>query len=193
MRAFSSVKLGVLLIILAMPNAASAQPEPGNGGEVKVKDAVASLLGDDYVVNAEIEYKLSKRATEALKNGVPLLWTYRLRVEEVREYLWNKTVVEKNFLYRLQYHALLNVYRVKNESNGAVSNFSTLQAALDLLSVLHDFRLVEKDKLSDSAVYLAELKISFERDALPLPLRPIAYMNAQWYLSSDWYVWPLKK
>lgn len=193
MRAFTNVKLSVLLVVLALSNAASAQLETVAGGEVKVKIADASLRGDDYVVNAEIEYQLSKRATEALKNGVPLLWTYRLRVEEVREYLWNKTVVEKNFLYRLQYHALLNVYRVKNESNGAVSNFSSLEAALDLLSVLRDFRLIEKDKLSDSTVYLAELKISFERDALPLPLRPVAYLNAQWYLSSDWYVWPLKK
>ncbi|MEY3760764.1 MAG: hypothetical protein RIR39_2255, partial [Pseudomonadota bacterium] len=37
------------------------------------------------------------------------------------------------------------------------------------------------------------VKVSFDRDALPLPLRPIAYIDPQWYLSSDWTLWPLKK
>ncbi|MBK8816608.1 MAG: DUF4390 domain-containing protein [Methylococcaceae bacterium] len=162
-------------------------------GEVSVKSAETSLLGDDYVLNADIDYQLSNKATEALKNGVPLLWTYQFKVEELRDYLWNKTIIEKNILYRVQYHALLNVYRVKNESNGSVNNFSTLQAALDLLSTLRDYRLLEKSKILVSKTYLAKIKISFERDALPLPLRPIAYLNSQWYLSSDWFVWPLKK
>jgi hypothetical protein len=68
-----------------------------------------------------------------------------------------------------------------------------LQAALDLLSTLRDFPLIEKAKIADKEEYIAGMKVTFERDALPLPLRPIAYMNPQWYLSSDWYVWTLKK
>jgi hypothetical protein len=164
-----------------------------NSGEVSVKNAETSLLDGDYILSANIDYQLSKKATEALRNGVPLLWTYEFKVEELRDYLWNKTILEKSILYRIQYHALLNVYRVKNESNGNVSNFSTLQAALDLLSTLRDYRLIEKDKIIDRKDYIAKMKISFERDALPLPLRPTAYFNSQWYLSSDWYVWPLKK
>lgn len=164
-----------------------------NSGEVVVKYAETSVLGEDYVLNADIDYQLSKKAKEALGNGVPLRWTYEFKVEELRDYLWNKTILEKNILYRIQYHALLNVYRVKNESNGSVSNFSTLQSALDLLSTLRDYRLIEKGKILDHKDYIAKMKISFERDALPLPLRPIAYFNSQWYLSSDWYIWQLKK
>ncbi len=179
-----------LCILLAL---GSAPTYSNNSGEVSVKNAETSLLDGDYILSAEIDYQLSKKATEALRNGVPLLWTYEFKVEELRDYLWNKTILEKSILYRIQYHALLNVYRVKNESNGNVSNFSTLQSALDLLSTLRDYRLIEKDKILDRIDYIAKMKISFERDALPLPLRPIAYFNSQWYLSSDWYVWPLKK
>jgi hypothetical protein len=40
---------------------------------------------------------------------------------------------------------------------------------------------------------LFAVKVNFDRDALPLPLRPIAYIDPQWYLSSDWTLWPLKK
>ena len=43
------------------------------------------------------------------------------------------------------------------------------------------------------AQYVVAIKVSFDRDALPLPLRPLAYINPQWYLSSEWTLWPLKK
>jgi Domain of unknown function (DUF4390) len=166
---------------------------PNSDAGVRIKDATTILLGEDYVLNADIEYQLSEKAVEALNNGVALFWTYHFKVNEQRSYLWDNTLAEKNFSYRIQYHALLKMYRVINESNGAVENFSTLQAALDLLSTLRDYRLIEKSKISDKVSYTAGMKITFERDALPLPLRPIAYMNPQWYLSSDWYIWQLKK
>jgi Domain of unknown function (DUF4390) len=175
-------------VLLLMP--ASAYP---NDTGVTVISAETSLLGEDYVLTADIDYQLSEKAIEALDNGVPLFWTYQFKVQEQRDFFWNDTLVEKSFRYRIQYHALLKMYRVINESNGAVENFSTLQAALDLLSTLRDYRLIEKIQIDSKKQYVAGMKITFERDALPLPLRPIAYTNPQWYLSSDWYLWPLNK
>lgn len=175
-------------VLLLMP--ASAYP---NDIGVTVTSAEASLLGEDYVLTADIDYQLSEKAIEALDNGVPLFWTYQFKVQEQRDFFWNDTLVEKSFRYRIQYHALLKMYRVINESNGAVENFSTLQAALDLLSALRDYRLIKKTQIDIKKQYVAGMKITFERDALPLPLRPIAYTNPQWYLSSDWYLWPLNK
>jgi Domain of unknown function (DUF4390) len=180
----------ILLCFVLSLMPASAYP---NDIGVTVTSAVASLLGEDYVLTANIDYQLSEKAIEALDNGVPLFWTYQFKVQEQRDFFWNDTLVEKSFRYRIQYHALLKMYRVINESNGAVENFSTLQAALDLLSTLRDYRLIEKTQIDIKKQYVAGMKITFERDALPLPLRPIAYTNPQWYLSSDWYLWPLNK
>lgn len=164
-----------------------------NSSGVTVKHAEASIMGNEYVVSAGIDYRLSEKAAEALKNGVALSWAYQFKVSERVNFAWYKTVLEKNFRYRIQYHALLNMYRVRNEDSGEIENFSTLQAALDLMSTLRDFPLIKKTKIARNADYVAGMKISFERDALPLPLRPFAYLNPQWYLSSGWYEWTLKK
>jgi hypothetical protein len=85
------------------------------------------------------------------------------------------------------------MYRVRNEDNGEIYNFSTLSAALDLMSAVRDFRVIDQARLDPEKEYLCAVKINFNRDALPLPLRPIAYIDPQWYLSSDWTLWPLKK
>jgi hypothetical protein len=157
----------------------------------KIKKAEITLQDNYYVLSAEMNYQLSKPADKALRNGVPLFWNLQIKVQQHRDFLWDKTLVETNIRYRIQYHALLNMYRVRNESTGNVDNFSTLSAALDLISVLHNFRIMDKNALDPKHIYLAGMKIIFDREALPLPLRPIAYLNSQWYLSSDWYLWSL--
>jgi hypothetical protein len=88
---------------------------------------------------------------------------------------------------------MLNMYRVRNEDNGKVYNFSTLPAALSLMSAIVDFPVIEKLRIDAEKKYLCFLKINFDRNLLPLPLRPIAYIDSEWYLSSDWTLWPLKK
>lgn len=159
----------------------------------EIKKAELTLQDKDYVLSAELVYQLSERANEALRSGVPLFWNIKIKIQQQRDYFWDKTLVEKTIRYRIQYHALLNMYRVRNESNGTVENFSTLSAALDLISILHNFRIMGESALDPKNTYYAEMKIIFDREALPLPLRPIAYLNSQWHLSSDWYLWYLTK
>lgn len=181
-------QLGGLLIFFIL-----ATPSYSDDYGVIVKRADTELSGEEYTLAADIDFLLSEKATTALRSGVSLFWTYQFKVREQRSYLWNKTIAEKNFRYRLQYHALLNLYRVRNEASGVVNNFSTLPAALDLLATLRAFPLVEKSKINTAENYNVEMIINFERDLLPLPLRPIAYVSPQWYLSSDPYVWTLKE
>lgn len=192
MRVSASNKGAIWLSVFMFFLAGAAFPIRGENG-VSITSAEINLSGDVYLLNADVNFELSNQAIEALNNGVSLFWLYQLNVKEQRNFFWDQTVVEKVFRYRIQYHALIKMYRVTNENSGAVDNFSTLQSALDLLSSLRDYRLIEKSKLDENRKYFAGIKITFERDALPLPLRPVAYLNPDWYLSSDWYLWPLKK
>lgn len=159
----------------------------------EVKQAEITLHGDSYVLSADIVYHLSEKANEALQNGVPLFWDIQIKMLQHRNVVWDKTLADTSIRYRIQYHALLNMYRVRNERNGEVYNFSTLSAALELMSAVRDFPVIEKSELVPEQQYLCAVKVSFDREALPLPLRPIAYIDPQWYLSSDWTLWPLKK
>jgi hypothetical protein len=159
----------------------------------EVKHAEIALQGDGYVLSADIVYQFSEKAMEALQNGIPLFWDLQVKIQQQRDVPWNKTLVDTAIRYRIQYHALLNMYRVRNEGNGEVYNFSTLSSALDLMSAVRDFRVIGAAELAPDKQYLCAVKVSFDREALPLPLRPIAYIDRQWYLSSDWTLWPLKK
>ncbi|MEI6269128.1 MAG: DUF4390 domain-containing protein [Methylococcaceae bacterium] len=170
-------------------------PFSGYGDDFAAEVTQAEIMsqGEYYVLSADISYQLSKKAKDALQNGVPLFWDLQIKLFQHRDNFWDKTLVDSVIRYRLQYHALLNMYRVRNEGDGEVYNFSTLSAVLELMSAVRDFRLIQKAQLDSQKQYVCAVKVSFDRDALPLPLRPIAYIDPQWYLSSDWTLWPLKK
>jgi len=163
------------------------------GYAATVKSVHIETEGNNYALSADIDFQLSEKAKEALQNGVPLFWNIRIKINRPRHILWHKTLVETILRYRLQYHALLNMYRVINENSGETHNFSTLSGALDLLSDLHGIHMLAESDLTREKQLLIELKVEFDRNALPLPLRPISYLNRQWYLSSDWTLWPWKK
>lgn len=163
------------------------------GFGVVVKNAEIASKGDSYVLAADIDYQLSPRAKEALQNGVPLYWDIHIKTLQHRDFFWDKTLTKSLIRYRIQYHALLNMYRVRNEGGGEIYNFSTLSAALDLMSTIRDFRVMDKAFYESGKRYAVGIKVTLDRDALPLPLRPVAYANPQWYLSSDWKLWPLTK
>ena len=169
----------------------------------EVKQAQLSLQGNRYVLSADIDYQLSDKAKEALENGVPLFWALRIKVLQQRQALWAKTVVDMTIRYRIQYHALLNMYRVMiiqptlansdthSEQDSNSYNFSTLSAALDLMATVRNIPIISAAEIKPDKHYFMQIKANFDRDALPLPLQPIAYTNPQWYLSSDWTTWDL--
>jgi hypothetical protein len=160
---------------------------------VKVKNAEIALQGDSYLLSADIDYRLSVRAKEALQHGVPLYWDIHIKTLQHRDYFWDSTLSNASIRYRIQYHALLNMYRIRNEGSRELYNFSTLSAALGLMSTIRDFRVMDKMFYVPGKRYTVGIKVTLDRDALPLPLRPVAYANPQWYLSSDWTLWPLTK
>lgn len=184
-------------VLLCLPLAISYADTPvlsvAEGFGVDVKNAEIRLHGDSYLLAADIDYRLSARAKEALQNGVPLFWDIHIKTLQHRDYFWDNTLTNTGIRYRIQYHALLNMYRVRNEGSRELYNFSTLSAALDLISTIRDFRVMDKALYVPGKRYAVGIKVTLDRDALPLPLRPIAYTNPQWYLSSAWTLWPLTK
>jgi hypothetical protein len=169
-------------------------PAPVSAGayDVIVQHAQMTLQDEAYLLSAEVQYRLSPKASDALKNGVPLFWAVNIRIKRQRDFWWDETIVEKNLRFKIQYQALLNVYRVRNENSGEDGNFSTLASALDALSLIRYVPVAGKSALKPGERYIAGMRVVFDRELLPLPLRPLAYINPQWYLSSDWYLWNLK-
>ncbi|QSA96810.1 DUF4390 domain-containing protein [Methylococcus sp. EFPC2] len=144
----------------------------------------------DWVLNADIDYRFSDVAIDALRNGVPLTLEWRLVVARDRPWIWDDTVIEVRRRARVSYRSLAKLFQFVPEGAGlAPRNFASLNALLENLGSLRGLPVAKAAQLPDGERYRARLAVSLDIEALPLPLRPIAYLSAGWRLSSPWYRW----
>lgn len=153
----------------------------------------ANLRHDgEYVhIQTQIDYQLSPVAKEALHKGIALNWTEKAQIRQVGP-LQDSVILEQATGYRLRYHALLNQYEVVKADTDS-EMFLTLNVALGYLSAPHDGPAIAAQILHSGHHYKLAIKCQFEREQLPVPLRPFAYLDTQWSLSTDWQLWPIQK
>jgi len=157
---------------------------------ITVKTATLSFQDKTYLLNAHINYSLSDEAIEALHNGVSLSFNVDLSIIESRRWLWNKHHNNLSFPYQLRYHTLAEIYQVSDTTNNLQHNFSSLSAALNALGTLSDIP-IHSITNDNNFKTNASLKAYLNIEALPLPMRPLAYVTRGWYLRSNTFEWPL--
>jgi Domain of unknown function (DUF4390) len=62
-----------------------------------------------------------------------------------------------------------------------------LQAA----GFVHDFPVLDYDRMQDGQSYSVRLRGSLDIEALPTPVRLLAYVSSAWDMDSEWYQWHL--
>jgi hypothetical protein len=182
----SAIRLGLFACLLCWPFLSAA-----NSFAPQIRQANVIYTGSYFNIQTQIDYQLSPKAKEALHKGIPLSWLIRIEIRKIGN-LWDSSLTEQTLPYRLRFHALLNQYEVlKPDKENEM--FLTLNAALGFMSSLHDSDPVPADLMQPGQRYKLAIKCQFDREALPVPLRPFAYLDSQWFLSSDWYLWPIQK
>lgn len=171
------------------------QPPQVYAGKFSASIKNTSLIQEDggYKLNADIDFNLSPLAVEALQNSISLVWKIHLKLYQQRAYFWDKKVLDYSLIYRVRYHALLKMYQVKNVTDGEVRRFFSQASAFKAIGEIRNLMVVQQNEILQPENSYAALKIQFDREALPLPLRPVSYFDSQWQLSSEWMQWPLQK
>jgi len=155
--------------------------------------ADTNLEGGVYHLNAEISFRFSQDSLEALRNGVPLTIQLDIQVVHQRWWWWDKDVASLVQRYRLQYHALTKRYIVRNLNSGGQHSYSTLGSALHALGDIKMLPILDKNLLAADTSYTVRARVHLDIEALPAPLRPLAYISSGWRLGSKWYAWSLQR
>lgn len=154
-------------------------------GEVRLVDGV-------YQVDARIEYRLSPAAREALDSGVALELLVEVEVERQRWWWWDETISRTVRRFRIQYHALSERYVLTAADTRDSRSFNDLGALLSAFGRVQGLPVIRASRLASDQNYRVRLRAGLDVDALPRPLRTVAYISPQWQLTSDWQSWSLE-
>lgn len=71
-------------------------------------------------------------------------------------------------------------------------SLTSLSEALKQLGSLNELKLPLEQTLPPEEDYSLKLRVNLDIEALPAPLRPVAYTSLAWYLNSGWTTWKVQ-
>jgi hypothetical protein len=162
------------LLILCLPSVLLAD-------DVEFQRISLTLSEDGLILlDAEIAYDLNDTVSEALENGVPLTFETHVQMRDAEAWIWEKDVVDHRLRTILRYRPLSGLYELRNLQGDEGLSFATRDAALRALGRIVAMPIIERDRL----------KLDIE--ALPMPMRPLAYLKSDWSISSEPWEWRLR-
>ena len=155
---------------------------------------VALTLSEDgrILLDAEIDYDLNATISEALENGVPLTFETHVQMRRAEAWIWESDVVEHRLRTVLRFRPLSGLYELRNLAGDEQLSFATRDAALGALGRIVGMPVIARDDLNLNEDYLVQLDARLDIEALPLPMRPMAYLNRDWSFASEPWEWRLR-
>lgn len=189
------LRLGVssfsaLAVVLTLLSLSLTQASPR--GHFAIRHANTELHEQVYLLNAELIFQPSEENIEALRNAVPLTFVLDIEVYRQRAYLWDEHIAHLQQRYQLKYHPLSERYILTYLNTGIRDSFSTLHQALATLNKLRDWPLLDKHLVRSNKNYQVYLQTYLDIEALPAPMRAMAYFSQHWRLVSEVYECPLQ-
>jgi len=158
--------------------------------EFKVTDVQPKFVEKSLILAGNLDLGLSPKVEEALGKGIPLDVVIDIQLYRQRRFFWDKKITFWAVQRRIQYHALSGQYLVSSGTGDREIRESllTLSEALKQLGALNDLKL-ELPELHAEDGYSVDIRVSLDIEALPTPLRPVAYTSFAWHLNSGWTSW----
>jgi hypothetical protein len=157
--------------------------------EIDVTNPQISAGDDGYVLSADFRFELNPRLEEAVTKGVILYFVADFELSRARWYWLDEVLSSRSLTYRLSYHALTRQYRLS--TGGLHQSFATLPEAIQVLSRLRNWTIVDKGEKSvrPGEPVEAALRLRLDITQLPRPFQITALGNKEWSLGSDWKIW----
>jgi hypothetical protein len=161
--------------------------------EFKVSEVQPRFVDRSLVLSGNLDLGLNAKVEEALAKGIPLEIVIEVNLYRERRFLWDRKIADWTLHRRIQYHALSGQYLVNSMEPEAESGESllTLPEALKQLGALNSVALQLEEPVAPDTAHSVDVRVSLDIEALPTPLRPVAYTSFTWHLNSGWSTWKI--
>ncbi len=143
-----------------------------------------------YTLSANISLNLGEEVRNAAEKGVPLYFTINFEVIRPQTLWFDKTELQQQHTWRIQYNALLRQWRI---SNGDLSIPElSLDDSLQHIINLESWPIKNLDQLNPTINYEGRLRLKLDTSLLPRPFQINAFNSSAWSLSTPWKNFNLK-
>jgi hypothetical protein len=158
---------------------------------------VLSLAAENvWMIDADVQVTLNSVLIDALKRGVPLVFSAEFEISKKRWYWFNERLLSQSRPLRLSFHSVTQQYRVSQSEQLLLMTANLDEALAATLNVrqwqvvLATGELSLQDLMQQIAktpdAYEIRFRTRLDSAQLPKPLQLNALTNRDWNLSTEW-------
>lgn len=173
---------------------AAALPAWGRVGQAYI-DAVSLRRGgrSELLVSFRVQNAFDSRLLDTLDSGLPIRFTYSLRVVRPREVLADQLVSAVTLDRTLVKDNLKNRYAVSSGYGADPRDVGSLTEAQEIMTHVDGARLIVPEGAGRSGPLLLKIKAQLQKFRLPFQLHYLFAFVSYWDVDTDWYVLELPR
>jgi hypothetical protein len=170
--------LGVLAALLCLVATVSQANEP------RIERIEPLITDGQLTLDLDLTFELGRVVTEAAERGVPLYFTFDLKITSPRWWWFDRVLVEATLTRRLTYNALTQQWRVA--TGDLFLPGRSLNEALAVLKQVRGWPVAPSDRFDKNQRYDGRIRMRLDASQLARPLQVEAANRSAWSLASPW-------
>jgi len=155
--------------------------------EVTLKDIIVTTSKESLLLYFTIEGCFTKKMQEAIFNGIPVTFTFIIKLNKKRTFFPDKKISDFKIYHTIKYNQLKDVFEVKRtERPEEVLTLKDFSQAKHLMAEVKT-EVAPLFKLKKGGKYQLSLKAELNKVRLPLYLHYIFFFVSLWNFETDWY------
>ena len=162
-----------------------------NAAEVKphISDLQLHQGEENILLSAQLVTELGEEMREALRGGVPLTFSYRIRLTSKGSILGEKIVRKREIIHTLEFDPVKQLYLFKGDGYGReplVKTTKDQDEALGWLTGIQDWRLYPLNKLGKNLRYRVRVMATLRSVELPSLLGYLFFFTTIFNQETSW-------
>lgn len=155
--------------------------------EAHLKDIVITTSKKDLLVYFTVEGCFTKKMEEAILNGLPVTFTFKVVLEEKKTFWPDKTISDFKIYHTIKYDQLKGVFIINRSEahEQSVTSKDFLRAKRLMAEV--ETPVTSVSNLKKGHKYRLRLKAELEKVKLPLYLHYVFFFASLWDFETEWY------
>jgi hypothetical protein len=170
--------LGGLAALLCLAAAVGQAPEP------RIERIEPLVIEGQLTLDLDLTLELGRVVIEAAERGVPLYFTFDLKITSPRWWWFDRVLVDATLTRRLTYNALTQQWRVA--TGDLFLPVGSLNEALAVLKQVRGWPVAPSDRFDKNQRYDGRIRVRLDSSQLARPLQLEAANRSAWSLASPW-------
>jgi hypothetical protein len=172
--------IGLLLAPLLSFSMAEAQ-------KATIGDLSIAVNQDDLLLDFKVIDCFTSEMNKAIDNGIPTTFNFLVRLYEVKDFQFDRKIVDLLVTREIRYDSLKKTYVVTLPEQNRVLEIGEFEKAKRVMSQITGMKLVDLTGLKRGHRYLVQAMAELNKIRLPLHLHYVFFFLSLWDFETDWH------